>query len=155
MGVRPATIINNFRPGQPIRITKDHKPGDVFALRPVKGVVRKLYLGEDRILRDINGGVYSSEDELNMLDTKDRTGVGLFSLPEGHWSEKATRAHDHQTSSTIYMQSNPRSKAEESLRERLKPIATTPGRRLVAKALTRISKTFSWIFWDSTSTRWK
>lgn len=147
---RPLFIL---RPDQPLRINKGHIPGDRFLLRDKENTV--LTLSSDRRLFDKLGNEYACQDETLMKDTQERTGVGPFSLPKGHWSEAATKAHDFQTSSKVYMESNPRSKSEQGLRDRLHLVSDTTSRKLVASVLSSISKTFSWLFWDVKKTRWK
>lgn len=147
-------------PNEPIRLTAQHQPGDRFMLMAISKEGRSivgahLTLTKNRELVDNNGTIYAAEDEMLMVDTTSRTGVGALSLEIGHWSEDATDIHDFQTACITYQNSHGRSEAEDALAANLDKIATTPTRKVVGKLLSKISRTFSWMFWDAPKTRWK
>jgi uncharacterized GH25 family protein len=147
-------------PDETIRLTAEHKPGDHFLLLAVadngKNVpAAHLTLTKNRELVDSHGTIYAAEDETLMVDTTSRTGVGFFSLDKGHWSEAATDIHDFQTSCTTYQESYSRSEAEDTLARNLEAVATTSVQKVVGKVLSKVSRIFSWAFWDSSKTRWK
>lgn len=147
-------------PDETLRLTAQHQPGDRFMLMALNSegrsiVATYLTLTKNRELVDKDGTIYAAEDELLMVDTTSRTGVGPFSLEAGHWSETATDIHDFQTSCVTYQNSYTRSEAENTLASNLDKVATTPARKVVGKILSKISRTFSWMFWDSPKTRWK
>jgi hypothetical protein len=147
-------------PDETIRLTAQHQPGDRFMLMAVSAegrstVAAHLTLTKNRELVDKEGTIYAAVDETLMVDTTSRTGVGLLSLEEGHWSEAATDLHDFQTSCITYQNSYTRSEAEATLAANLDKVAETPARKAVGRLLSKLSRTFSWIFWDAPKTRWK
>lgn len=149
---RPLFVIKK---DEPMRITEQHMPGDEFLVYASKARWIKLTLTKDRRLLDKRGTEYACEDTMLMRDEARRTGVGPLSLPEGHWSEKATGSHDFQTSSSAYMRTHTRSEAEDQLEYRLNRLANTRSRKIQARILSTISRALSWLFWDNKSTRWK
>lgn len=149
---RPTFI---FKHNEPLVIGGEHQPGDTFLMAVTRHRYITLTLSEDRRLYDRNGDEYACSDTLLMKDTVSRPGVGPFSLSEDHWSSEATDAHDFQTSSRVFMESNPRSRAEDELDRRLHYLADSKRKKVVAKILSTLSRAFSWAFWDVRKTRWK
>lgn len=143
-----------FTPDRKLRLTSQDKPGDCFVLLFAKGKGLVLTLSTDRLLHDSNGCGFACEDETLMADTVDRPGVGVFSLPEDHWSNIAAAIHDYQTSCRAYMLAHGRSEAEADFRRHLQMVSTTFQRRVVSTILGAISNSLSWIFWDIPKTRW-
>ena len=152
MTVRAAKI---FSEGQTLRLTAEDQAGDKFVLLFGKNKALILTLKADRLLYDGIGTCFACEDETLMVDTTDRTGVGIISLPANHWSEVAAKVHDFETSCLVYQLSNNRSEAEAHFASLLDFIANTPGRKVLRSVLTGISKSLSWFFWDVRKTRFK
>jgi hypothetical protein len=153
--VRNAKKVYSFRVGEPLRLASLHLPGDTFFLFTSPKTYVTLTLSEDRRLFDKDGHEYACEDETLMVDTTSRTGVWPFVLPQGHWSEAGSKPHDFVTSCLVYQLTNPRSRAEEELHERLMAVSDTLGRQIFGAVLSGLSSPLSWAFWDVKETRWK
>lgn len=139
----------------PVRIKALHNPGDLFMVFLNGNKYLLLTLSGDRRLFDETGTEYACEDETLMKDLTDRTGVGILSFPQGHWTEAAARPHDFETSCTIYQLSNNRSDSEKEFRFRLDTVSNTRGRKILTPVVAFLSRAFSWNYWDVKKTRWK
>jgi hypothetical protein len=150
--IRPARV---FAPGQYLRITAEDQPGDKFVLLLPGGRALFLTLTLNRLLYSENGTCFAAADETMMTDLTDRTGVGVFSLPEDHWSTPAGIVHDFETSCRIYEMTHTRSESEAHFKSLLDQLATTQGEQFVGSLLAFLSSTFSWGFWEIENTKWK
>lgn len=148
--------IEVFFPGRPLRLTKQHRPGDKFFLFYSTGKPPlHLTLNEDRILCSKLGIKFACEDETMMVDLTDRPGVGFFSLSENHWSQRAAKVHDFETSCRAYQETHSRSEAEAHFTHLLEQLSNSMIQEVQGEGLSFISRMLSWFFWDVKRTRWK
>lgn len=118
--------------------------------------MKNLVRGEDGLWRDEEGTIIALPEKTSSVDDKVRCGVGVASLPEDHWATDACRPHDYKTSSPAYQAFHNRSEAEDDFDRDLGILAERSwGRRIVAVALSTISRLSSWDFWENKKTRWK
>jgi hypothetical protein len=112
--------------------------------------------GPDGQWRDVNGTVYAVLDPSSSVDDTVRAGVGPLSMPAGHWTADAARAHDFAFGSPEYQRTHTRSRADRMLLDHLLQVAgTDKGRRALAYTFYALSRAFSWAFWENPDTRWK
>lgn len=116
---------------------------------PANGKIWNVYLCSDGLWRDAYGCVWAFTDAGSIVDSIDRCGIGILSLPEGHPANDGCKAHEFMYSSPAYQAFHTREEADNKL-EKDQRIIGYPIFGWFAKIISRLR---GGKYWENKKTR--
>lgn len=96
-----------------------------------------------------DGCIFALADDKAVVDTIDRCGIGIFSLPAKHPLTAACKVHDYMYSSPAYQLFNSRRTADEYLRRLINEVGEGHWYGWLADPFYWISRTLGARFWEN------
>lgn len=136
------------------RVYELHDGGFTVLFSPkyivLPGKVVKLCYNERGLWQDNLGTIWALRDGKASVDSKDRAGVGIFSIDDPELN-RLTKSHDYMYSSPAYQFFHSREEADTHLKNQLKQASSW--KKILAKPFYCISRVFGGLFWENERTR--